>query len=269
MPIITISRDLYSHGEEIARRVAGELGYECIGPEIIQRVCNSLEFPHSKLHKALHDSPTFLEHISAKKEQRLAMFRAVFSEYMCHDNVVYHGLAGHVFLSDVPNVVKVRVIADLEERIREEMRRDGLTHKQAKERLIRDDKERAKWTKYLYGKDNRDPALYDLYLNLHNISIDAAVAIIVGAAQVSTNGNMELMRKKLKDMALAAKIEARLLEAFPEVEAVARDGEVFVSVQGSIVQEEKITKKAKRMASAIEGIKNIKIGVAPSVFVPF
>ena len=269
MPIITISRDSYSHGEEIAKKVAEKLGYKCLGPEIVQHACDSLDFPYSEIQKALHDSPTFLEHMVAKKEQHLALFRAIFFEYMCHDNIVYHGIAGHIFLAEVPNVVKVRVIADFDDRIREEIHREDVTYEEAQKRLVKEDKERVKWTKYLYGKDNHDPRLYDLHLNLHNISLDAAVTIIVGMAQVSTNGHVEMMRKKLRDMALAAKTEAWLLEIFPEVEAVARDGEVFVSVQGSILQEKLIEEKAREIMAKIDGIKTVRIGVAPSIYVPF
>ncbi|MBI4773250.1 MAG: cytidylate kinase-like family protein [Deltaproteobacteria bacterium] len=269
MPIITISRDSYSHGEEIARKVAERLGYACIGPEIIQRACDCMDLSFTAVEKALNDAPTFLEQLAAQKERCLAMFRAVFFETMSQGNVVYHGVAGHIFLADMPDVVKVRVIADFDERVREEMRRENLTSVEARKRLIRKDKERARWTKQLYGKDDHDPRLYDLYLNLHRISIDAAVAIIAGTAQVSTNGHMEMMRSKLKDMALAAKTEALLLEVFPEVEAVVREGEVFVSVKGSILQEKLIEEKARKIMAKMDGVKRVNIGVAPSIYAPF
>lgn len=269
MPIITISQDAYSRGEDISKKVAEKLGYECIGPELIQHACESLAFPYTKIHKALHDSPTLLEHIGSKKEQTLALFRAIFYEYMSRDNIVYHGLAGHIFLADIPNIIKVRILTDFDERVREAMHQGNLSYEKAKKKLNQKAKERERWTKYLYGKDNRDPRLYDLYLNLHCISIDAAVAIIIGTAQTLTNQYMEMTRKKLMDLALAAKTEARLLEVFPEVEAVARDGEVFVSVTGSLLQEKLITEKAQNIISEIKDIRSAKIGIVPSVFVPF
>lgn len=269
MPIITISQDTCSRGEDISKKVAAKLGYECIGPELIQHACESLAFPYAKIHRALHDSPTFLEHIGSKKEQTLALFRAIFYEYMSRDNIVYHGLAGHIFLAEIPNIIKVRILTDLDERVREAMRQGNLSYEKAKKQLDQKDKQREKWTKYLYGKDNRDPRLYDLYLNLHYINIDAAVAIIIGTAQTLTNHDMEMTRRKLMDLALAAKTEARLLEVFPEVEAVARDGEVFVSVKGSLLQQDMIIERAKNIISEIKDIRSAKIGVSPSVFVPF
>jgi cytidylate kinase len=211
MSIIAISHDTYSHGEDIARKVAEKLDYKCVGPEIIEHACRHLDFPCSSLQKALQDAPTFLERVSARKEQYLAIFRSIFFEYMVQGKIVYHGLAGHIFLTDVPKVLKVRIIADFEDRISEKVEREGMTYVEARKNLLRQDSERARWARQLYGKDNLDPRLYDLYLNLRNISLDAAVSIIAGTAQISENGNEEMMRKRLEDMALAAKIEARLL----------------------------------------------------------
>lgn len=269
MSIITVSQDMYSRGEEIAEKVAQNLGYECVGPEIIGDLCKSHGFPLSRIESALRDSPGILDHMSPKKEQYLAMFRSVFFETMHHDNIVYHGLAGQIFLANIPNVIKVRITADLEERMHQGMLRNGLGYKETRKRLIKDEKERSRWTKQMFDKDNQNPQLYDLYLNLKNISLDTAVAVIVDMAKLSLNGNAMMMKKMLKDMALAAKIEARLLESFTEVEAVADDGDVFVRVQGSILQEKSIVEKARKIMSNVEGIRSVRIGVAPSIFVPF
>lgn len=269
MSIITISQDIYSRGEEIAKKVSQKLGYECVDPEVIMDLCKAHGAPPSGIEVALRKAPNILDHLSPKKEQYLAMFRAVFFEYMSRDNIVYHGRAGHLFLADIPNVIKVRITTDLEERTREGMHREGLSLKKTQKRLAREDKQRSRWTKQFFDKDNQDPSLYDLYLNLRNISLETAAVVIADTAELSQNGNAMIMRKRLKDMALAAKIENRLLEVFPGVEAVADDGDVLVRVQGSILQEEAIVEKAGKILSAIEGIKSAKIGVAPSIFVPF
>jgi len=269
MSIITISHDSYSQGEEIAESVAKKLGYECIGPEIIQIVCNSLNSPSFKIKKALNDSPTFLEHITAKKEQYLSMFRAIFFEYMCRDNIVYYGRAGHIFLADVPRVIKARIIDSLNDRISRIMDAEDLSYKGAKRKLGQEDKKRNKWTKYLYGIDNHDPRLYDFYLNLRNISLNAAVDMIISTSCLWTKEDMELSKRRLRDMALAARAEAKLREVFPEVSVDARDGEVFVTIQGSILQEELIIERAREIISKNDDFHAVKISVAPSIYVPF
>lgn len=269
MSIITISHDSYSQGEAIAKSVADKLGYECIGPEIIQLVCNSLNAPSFKIKKALNDSPTFLEHITAKKEQYLSMFRAVFFEYMCRDNIVYYGHAGHIFLADVPRVIKARIIDRLNDRISRIMDAEDLSYKSAKRKLVQEDKKRNKWTKYLCGIDNHDPRLYDFSLNLRNISLEVAVDIVIGTSCLWPKEEMELTKKRLMDMALASRAEAQLREVFPEVSVDARDGQVFVTIQGSILQEEIIIERARRIMSKSDGIQAARISVAPSIYVPF
>jgi cytidylate kinase len=270
MAIITVSHDSFSHGKEIAQKVADKLGYECIGPEVIQEACETFDLPPKALKRALHDSPRVLERFLSKKERYVAMFRAAFFERMRADNVVYHGLAGHVFLAGVPHVFKVRVITDRDDRIREEMRREGMTDPgQARRQLDRQDAERRGWSKYLYGQDNRSPELYDIYLNLQGITIDQAAEIIINATKISTNGHMAVMRRMLADRALEAKVEARLLDLFPDVEVQVRDGEVFARINASIIQEEMVSRKARGAVAEIDGVKTVRVGVAPSNYVPF
>jgi cytidylate kinase len=270
MAIITISHDSFSHGKEIAEKVAEKLGYECIGPEVIHEACQAFNLPQTALKRALHDSPRPLERFLSKKERYVAMFRAAFFEHMRRDNVVYHGLAGHVFLAGVPHVFKVRIITDRDDRVQEEMRREGLTDPdEARRRIDRQDAERRGWSKYLYGRDNHDPGLYDIYVNLQGISIGQAVDIIINAMKISTNGHMPHMLRMLADRALEAKVEARLLQVFPDVDVQVRDGEVFARINASIIQEEMVARKARGAVEDIEGVKAVRVGVAPSNYVPF
>ncbi|WP_051261634.1 AAA family ATPase [Desulfovibrio inopinatus] len=269
MPIITISRDSSSHGKRIAERVANTLGYSCIGPEIVQQAAQSFDVDQKRLQLAVGRAPRFLDSFGSSKERHLALFRAAFFECMHSDNIVYHGMAGHLFLHDVPNVMKVRIVADLEERIREQMRRKNIGYDEAKALLLRQDQERSKWTKMLFGHDNRDPSLYDIYLNLHNISVDKAVEIIVDAVRISTNGHREIMRKMLADMALAARVEAKLYEVFSDVEATVRDGEAFVKVGASLIQESTAYSKAETAVADIQGLRRMHLGLTTPGSVPF
>jgi cytidylate kinase len=270
MAVITISHDSFSHGKEIAERVAAKLGYECVGPEVIQEACQAFDLPQNALKRALQDSPRVLDRVISKKERYVAMFRAAFFEHMRRDNVVYHGLAGHIFLAGVPHVFKVRVVTDQDDRIREEMRREGIGDpEEARRRLDRQDAERRGWSKYLYGRDNHDPELYDIYVNLKGISMEQAVEIIVSGMKISTNGHLPHMLRMLNDRALEAKVEARLLRVFPDVDVQVRDGEVFARINASLIQEDMVARKARVALDDVEGIKAVRVGVTPSNFVPF
>ena len=61
MAIITISRGSYSHGKEIAEKVAGILGYECVSREILIEASKYFKVPEMKLLKSIHDAPSILD----------------------------------------------------------------------------------------------------------------------------------------------------------------------------------------------------------------
>ena len=122
MSIITISRGSYSRGKEVAEKVAAKLGYECISRDILLEASEQFNIPEIKLVRAIHDAPSILERFTYGKERYVAYLKAALMKHVQKDNVVYHGLAGHYLLQDVPHVLKVRIVADLEDRIAEEMK---------------------------------------------------------------------------------------------------------------------------------------------------
>ena len=79
-----------------------------------------------KLVRAIHDAPSILERFTYGKEKYVAYLKAALMKHVQKDNVVYHGLAGHYFLQDIPHVLKVRIVADIKDRIAEEMKRENL-----------------------------------------------------------------------------------------------------------------------------------------------
>jgi len=166
MAVITISRGSYSRGKEVAEKVAQKIGCECIAREIILEASEEFNIPEVKLIRAIHDSPSILNRFAYGKEKYIAYIQEALLKHFQKDNVVYHGLAGHFFVRGISHVLKVRIIADLEERIRLEMEREGISKKEASHILKKDDKERKKWSKHLYGIDTWDPSLLKLFISL-------------------------------------------------------------------------------------------------------
>jgi cytidylate kinase len=178
MAIITISRGSYYRGKEVAEKLAQKLGYQCISREILLEASEEFNIPEIKLIRAIEDAPSILERFTRQKEKYVAFIRAALLKHVQKDNVVYHGLFGHFFLQDIPHVLKVRIVGDLEARVADEVKREGISADKAREIITRDDEERRKWALYLYGADAWDATLYDLVIHLKNISVDDAVSLI-------------------------------------------------------------------------------------------
>lgn len=232
MPIITISRGSYSRGKEVAEKLSETLGYECLSRDILLEASEEFNTPEIKLIRALHDAPTVLERFHFGKERFISYVRSALLQHCRRDNVVYHGLAGHYFLQEIPHVLKVRIIADIDDRVREEMNRENIPADKALYILKKDDEERRKWGVSLYGLDTWDSRLYDLVIHIKALSVEDAVRIICDTVQKETFRTTPESQKLLDNLALAAKVQAQLVDNFPRVNVTADGGHVFIGSTG-------------------------------------
>jgi cytidylate kinase len=263
MSVITVSRGSYSRGKEVAEKVANSLGYECISREVLIEASEEFNIPEIKLVRAIHDSPSILDRFTHGKERYIAYIRAALLKHARKDNVVYHGLAGHFFLQGIPHVLKVRITADLENRVREEMKREGISAEQARFILRKDDDERRKWGLKLYGQDTWDSSLYDLVIHMQARPVEVAVSLILHTASLSWFRTTPDSQKVIDNLTLAAEVKAALVREFPTSETSAKDGIVFVKIDAPLIVEEQAADKIKAIAKKIEGVKEVRVNVIP------
>jgi len=263
MPILTISRGSYSRGKEIAERVADALGYECISRDIILEASEQFNIPEIKLVRAIHDAPSILDRFTYGKEKYIAFIRAALLKHLQKDNMVYHGLAGHFFVQKIPHIMKVRILANLEDRVKEEMKRENITAEQARHILVRDDIERRKWSLALYGLDTWDHRFYDMALHLETIGIDDAVSTILHMIQRPCFQTTPESRLMLDDLSLSAQVEAALVNEYPKAKADTTKGVVYVSIRGSLIDEKRITEKVNHLLEKIEGLEKVNVNIIP------
>jgi len=245
MSIITISKGSYSRGEKVAEKLAKELDYDCVSREILLEASQEFNIPEIKLIRAIHDAPSFLDRLTYGKERYVAYIRAALLKHLQKGNVVYHGLAGHFFLHGVPNVLRVRITANFEKRVAEEMKQEKISAEKASRILKKDDKERRRWSQHLYGIDTWDPSLYDVVLNIDTLTPES--------------------QEILANVALAAHVQAALVKAYPKIDVCAENGVIYVSAEGPLIQEEKITSELNNLAQEMAGVKEVKVRFEPTI----
>jgi len=263
MPIITISRGSYSKGKEVAQKVAQKLGYECVSREIMLEASEEFHIPEIKLIRAVHDSPSILNRFTHGQERYIAYVKAALLGHFRKNNIVYHGLGGHFFVKGVSHVLKVRINADMEYRVRFVMEREGVTRPEAVNILEKDDAERKKWSRHLYGIDTADHSLYDLGIHIHKITADDAVDIISHTIGLKDFQTTPESQKAIDDLYLAAEVKAVLMDIGPEIEVSAQDGMVLVRTEAPLSYEQVLVDKIKKKTENIAEIKEIRVNVLP------
>lgn len=263
MSIITISRGSFSEGKEVAERVAEKLKYTSISREVILEAAKDFHTAERELLRAIHDAPSLLERFTFEREKNLAHLLSEFFDAIKKDNVVYHGLAGHFFVRHVPHVLKVRIIADMENRVRKKMEADNISRKDAIDRLKQDDEERRAWSVKLYGVDTADPSLYDMTLHIHKLTLDNTVDIICRTVQLEQFRTTQQSRKLLEDLALAAKVKAKIVDDYPESNVTANGETVIIHVKASGSIGPKVIEDLKCLAKEVGEVQKVKVHITP------
>jgi cytidylate kinase len=264
MSIITISRGSYSRGKEIAEKLAERLGYECISRDIILEASEHFNVPEVKLIRTIHDAPSILDRFTHGKEKYMAFIREAFLKHVQKDNIIYHGLAGHFFLTGVPHVMKVRIIANIEERVKEEMKRENITEEEALYILRKDDEERRKWSLHLYGIDTWRSSLYDVVLHINKLRVSDAVDILTDIVQRPCFQTTPESQQQLDDLVSGAEAKIKLLDKYPRASVECHDGILYVSVSAPLIQEKMIDKQITQILSNVNGIKEVRTNITPT-----
>jgi cytidylate kinase len=261
MAIITISRGSYSKGREIAEKTAERLSYGCVGRDVIIDASKEFNIPEVKLTRAIHDAPSILERFGYEKEKYIAYIQSEILKNLKKDRMVYYGLAGHFFLKGVSHVLKVRIIANMEDRIKNEMEREGISKEEALNVLKRDDEQREKWSRYLYGINTQDPSLYDLVIHINRIHTDDAVDIICNTVSLDQFKTTPASQKMINNLAVAAEVKAALIDLKPDINVSTSDGIVSIITKARETEEQSLIRDMNRIVKDIPGVKGLKVKV--------
>ncbi len=207
MRAITISREYGSGGGEIASRLATRLGWELIDHAIVERAARELgtsqqeaeahdEYTEGRVSRILNNmlylSPASMvmappEAFLSDEEYDSAVNKIVRAAAM-RGQVVIVGRASQVILTDLRDVLHVRIIAPFEKRVAYVMQREGLDQHAAESRIHLKDHDRARHLEVEYHHKPQDAHLYDLVLNTSLLGLESAVEVICCTLQQKAKG---------------------------------------------------------------------------------
>jgi cytidylate kinase len=267
MAIIMISRGTFSGGKALAEYVADRLGYPCLSrEETVRHAVEKYGISEKELTEAMNEPPPFWQQVHGKRIAYIKVFSAVLMEQITGENLVYHGHVAHLMLGPVAHALRVRVIADMEFRIKGAMARKNLGREEAVAFIEKIDKQRDKWTRFLYGVEWKDASLYDVLFNLEHMGIDAAGEAIVSMAGMEAFKPTPQSQKALDDLILASRVWSALAmnnrAMITNITVSADAGKVTISGGASST---KAINAIAAVAQSVEGVKEVKtdMGVGP------
>ncbi len=185
MALLLISRGSFSGGQLISQCLAKTAGMRCLTREDLLATVNTHGDLANRVIASMVKATQDYGKLSVLRRPYKILMQLALLGYARQSDVAYFGYSGHNLLSGIPHAVRVRIVAPTESRVKLLMSREKLTEEQAHERIRQVDEERSRWTRFMYGKNLRDPELFDLCLNLERISFSTACCILVNIAQQS------------------------------------------------------------------------------------
>jgi len=216
MAIITISHQMGAGGPEIGLALAQRLGYRYVDHELIQDAVRRYGLAEEKLSHLDESKPTLFERFDAETRHYITILQTTLLEFAEADNTVLMGRGGQWLLRGIPHVLRVRVIAPFELRVRQWIRRTAeLTGETPNQRAAadfvrRDDTERAGRMRYLYEVDIDDPSIYDLVVNTEKLRHDAVADMIERVIRRPEMTTTDAGRAIVAARALASRVQVAL-----------------------------------------------------------
>jgi len=261
--IITISRGSKSGGQQMAECLAAQLQYPIVGREIVQEAASRLGVSDEALSHQMEHAPKLWDRNAATRRLYVAAVQATLAEHVAEGDLVYHGLAGQLLLRGLPAVLRVRLIAPRERRVRTLVETHQMDESSAEEFIKHVDVARARWVKAMYGEDIEDPALYDVVVNLEAMSVPGACAVLATVAKRPDFAVTGEVKACLQAFRLASNVKvalARAPETRPHILDVSvRRGVVEISGSVPVLKTGQMGDRISEVARSVPGVDEVRM----------
>ena len=201
--LITISREYGAGGSTLAGLLGARLGWRVLDRELIQQLARRLECETAEIAALDEHAPSFLDRLassglvtapeaashsmpwSTDADRVAALTRQVLLEEAEQPPLIVVGHGANCIFQDRPDVLRVRVAAPADVRIRRVMERTGAAPQQAAADVRHRDADRQHYLQRYFHTSVTDSCAYDLQVNTGTVPLETAAAIIHDLVQAA------------------------------------------------------------------------------------
>jgi cytidylate kinase len=176
MAIITISRQLGSMGEDIARKVSEKMHYRILDKQALSSALS--KYGISEIERYDEKQPSVYATLLSSQYRYIHFLQSSIYRFAQQGNCIILGRGGQLLLGPLPGVLKVHIIAPARLRIERIRKQFECDYQTAEHKMLQADHERAGFYNYFFNINWQDPGLYDLTLNTDNIGLERSTGII-------------------------------------------------------------------------------------------
>lgn len=183
--VITISREAGSQGGQLAQALCLKTGFDLFDHEIVDAMVETskntrilLETLDERRMNVVEDVVSnFINEHHLWPDEYSKLLLKILNTIGNHGNAIILGRGANCVMSG-PNVLRVRVVAPMNERVRNVQHSQDLKKDDAKKYIVSMDSNRTAFVKRYFNCDATDPANYDLIINTGRFPVEKAVQVI-------------------------------------------------------------------------------------------
>ena len=259
MAIITISREMGTGAYQIAAEVARKLKFTFVDDRRIIACASKYGLSPEMFHMVDEKPPSYITAEDRKRAAALNTIELILLDFARKGNVILYGRGCQFLLKGCENVLRLRIIADFEDRVERFAEREWIDPDLARSMTRLSDHQRAGFVHFYFDRAWDDPLGYDITYNTSRLSSDSIVESIVAAAgDPSLKEAEEDVAELIDNTMLINRIETALLNA-PDLDyrpfnIVAEKGRV--SLRGYLASEEE-KQNTLRVVKSVKGVKDV------------
>jgi cytidylate kinase len=205
MAVITLSRQLESGGDEVARLLCEKLGYQYFDKQAMAEVGQEMGLTAGAIQSVVNFKPaaktllerwfgstqritggdpsswTFSAVNDALQDLTIANLVDIILAGYKKGNVVIVGRGGMAALQDKPDVFHVRIQAPFEVRVKRLMQDEKLTQEEAEKKMRERDLSDVEWIRRYFGLESHESSLFDIIINTAKYTPAQAADLILKA----------------------------------------------------------------------------------------
>jgi len=256
MPIITISREMGTGAYGVAKELAKKLKYTMVDGPKIATVAAEYGLTLEMLQAVDEKPPSYNTVEDRARAASLNSIELILLDFAKKGNVILYGRGGQDLLQGCANVLRLRFVADFEERVERFSEREWIDPDLAQELIRRSDLQRGGFIHFYFDRDWNDPLGYDLTFNTSRFSQESIIDIVVAAVKDPQLKEADAWAvPEIENTILVKKIETALLRSeeleYRPFRIEVEDGQVTMS---GYIGSETEKQAALRVAATIEGV---------------
>ena len=231
MTVLFISRGTVCGVQNLVDRVCESTGAKCLSREDLIQVVHRYGDWATTIVRQLSQATSAYEEFSRTRRVYIVLMRQALLERIQDDNVVYHGLSGHMLVPRLPHFLRLRITEPLSEQISATIERLHCDKETARQHIQETESQQVRWARFMYGRDIRDATLYDLNINVGHFTDEMTYRLI---ARLVTEDYLKASPEMIAEVAalrLASNVEAALV-----MDPRTREYEISVTVNAKYLR---------------------------------